>query len=314
MQLVLFPASGKRRYLDYINTVEYSLNHHSFNELLNDIDQEHFKKFKNKNIRLWGITDGPNQVYKKTWSKVHCNDECFFYRDKKYFSKGKIKYKFINEEVSIKLWGKGKNGEIWKNLFVIEDLQNISITSHELKKILLNSPINILTAVKLYKLSNKEKININLLNKEFNKESQFDLYQDKLNNLNELTDVSTKSKRRLEQRLLSEYLFSSSQESKCSICSKTYPNDLMVAGHIKKRSLASESERKDLNIIIPICKIGCDELFEQGYIFVDKGIIKANTKKKISNDVNNYLEELNNKKCISYNNKNSIYFKMQFII
>ena len=35
---------------------------------------------------------------------------------------------------------------------------------------------------------------------------------------------------------------------------------------IKKRALCSLEERKDPNIVMPMCIYGCDALFEQGYI------------------------------------------------
>lgn len=310
MQLILFPTSGKLRYLDFIKTVEYPVETKTFYNLLKTQDKKYFKDSPNKNIHIWGTTDGSNKSFKNIWRKTNVNDHCYFYREKKYFSKGIIKHKLINEDIAIKLWGKGRKGEIWKNLYVIENLQNISITNIELGRLISSEQIKILTAVKILKLTDDEEKNLNYLNDFPNQDNLTKLYQEKLKNLEKLTDVSAQSKRRLEQALLSEFLFSKTSSSECAICQKTFPNEILVTGHIKKRSLANEKERRDINIVMPICKLGCDELFELGYIYVDNnGVIKCNDKKKITVDMSGYLSKLNNKKCSIYSKGNSKYFK-----
>jgi hypothetical protein len=50
-----------------------------------------------------------------------------------------------------------------------------------------------------------------------------------------------------------------------------FPVDLLVAAHIKRRSLCSETERRDLhNVAMLACKFGCDALFEEGYWLVSE--------------------------------------------
>ena len=68
-------------------------------------------------------------------------------------------------------------------------------------------------------------------------------------------------------------------EKNCAICHRTFPVDLMVAAHIKPRSKCSTSERKNPNIVMPVCKVGCDDFFEKGYIKVGKdGVVQINDK------------------------------------
>lgn len=47
--------------------------------------------------------------------------------------------------------------------------------------------------------------------------------------------------------------------------------ELLVASHIKRRSECSRGQKKDYrNNALAMCRCGCDELFELGYIVVDQ--------------------------------------------
>ena len=35
--------------------------------------------------------------------------------------------------------------------------------------------------------------------------------------------------------------------------------------HLKKKKL--QRLKKDLNVVIPMCKFGCDDLYEEGYLY-----------------------------------------------
>jgi hypothetical protein len=55
---------------------------------------------------------------------------------------------------------------------------------------------------------------------------------------------------------------------------------MLVAAHIKQRSQCTRREREDYRAnIVAMCKLGCDELFERGYISAIKRQWTANRKK-----------------------------------
>ncbi len=84
------------------------------------------------------------------------------------------------------------------------------------------------------------------------------------------TDSKAETKIRREQGLLRRALGLGGGSHKCSICGRTYPDQLLVAAHIKKRSECNESERVDIPAIAFVaCALGCDALFEHGYVIVD---------------------------------------------
>ena len=91
------------------------------------------------------------------------------------------------------------------------------------------------------------------------------------------TDASVERRVRREQRLLREALGLGLGSHPCSLCGRTYPDRLLIAAHIKKRSQCTDEERIDIPAIAMIaCAFGCDALFEHGYVVVnEQGLIEA---------------------------------------
>ena len=53
----------------------------------------------------------------------------------------------------------------------------------------------------------------------------------------------------------------------CALCGHQYPLRFLVAAHIKKRSICTDAERRDLrNVAMLVCTFGCDALYEAGWI------------------------------------------------
>jgi len=58
-----------------------------------------------------------------------------------------------------------------------------------------------------------------------------------------------------------------------------------------------------------MCKFGCDELFERGYIFVEEGKIKINDTSFKSKTLLAYCILLDGKSCKYFNDNTLEYFK-----
>lgn len=122
-------------------------------------------------------------------------------------------------------------------------------------------------------------------------------------------DVEGKSKGRAEQGFLRKALFGSKAIGKCGICGKEYPVSFLIAAHIKKRSFCTNEEKLDYkNIVMPMCKFGCDDLFEKGYITVLGGVIEIN-QKIITEPMKSYLQNIEGKKCDEWNSDTAKYFE-----
>ncbi|MEE4595284.1 hypothetical protein V2J94_25930 [Streptomyces sp. DSM 41524] len=73
---------------------------------------------------------------------------------------------------------------------------------------------------------------------------------------------------RREQAKLRRRLLNGAAQATCALCGRTLPVRFIRAAHIKRRSAATREERLQLANVMPACLLGCDELFEHGYVYV----------------------------------------------
>lgn len=123
---------------------------------------------------------------------------------------------------------------------------------------------------------------------------------------------------RIEQGLLRKYLIeqsllASKYGSKCQICNKCYPEDLLIAAHVKKRSLCNDNEKLDIKNIAMLQCASCDKLFENGYIYIsDIGKIVINEYAPVTQDLSKELSQLSNNRCDYYDGSPSRLSYIQF--
>jgi hypothetical protein len=126
-----------------------------------------------------------------------------------------------------------------------------------------------------------------------------------------ILDGITQVKFRKEQGMLRSLLLKDHASGDCCICGLTYPAELLVAAHIKRRSLCSAEERNDLtNVAMLACVFGCDALYEVGYLSVSgEGVIL------VTDDpdgrlgaVTDRLAELAGKTCSAFTDVSADYF------
>lgn len=122
-------------------------------------------------------------------------------------------------------------------------------------------------------------------------------------------DGSREALIRAEQHYWRPILFGSENTGKCGICGRKIPVELLIAAHIKRRSSCSDSEKMDRANIMPMCKLGCDDLFERGYVTVEKGRIVANPRMPRTSAVARYVRGLVGRKCTYWSRASSHYFE-----
>lgn len=87
------------------------------------------------------------------------------------------------------------------------------------------------------------------------------------------TDQDLESKRRKEQQILRQWLFEGKETEKCAICGNLFSVSSLITAHKKPRSICSFNERVDPNIVIPLCKFGCDHMYESRVIIINQGVV-----------------------------------------
>ncbi len=83
-------------------------------------------------------------------------------------------------------------------------------------------------------------------------------------------DPGVTATRRVEQAFLRRVLLNGRGAGTCVFCGRALPADLLVAAHVKRRADLSREERLDFRAVAVLaCRLGCDALYEAGYLAVD---------------------------------------------
>lgn len=139
-------------------------------------------------------------------------------------------------------------------------------------------------------------------------------YKLRLREIKDTDGQTNQTQSRKEQGILRGILFKGVSEAKCAICHRTFPTDIMVAAHIKPRSKCSTQERKNPNVVMPVCKVGCDDFFEKGYLLVDKkGVVRLNEKMTSSDELQTILNSLTGDLCTHFNDETGDFFSYKRI-
>lgn len=78
------------------------------------------------------------------------------------------------------------------------------------------------------------------------------------------TDVERVTYGRSEQRALRKFLLRGRDQAECGLCGQPTDAKYLVAAHIKPRRDCTEEERRDPNVAMLACLMGCDAAFENG--------------------------------------------------
>lgn len=155
-------------------------------------------------------------------------------------------------------------------------------------------------------------LNSNISQPSVSKE-EFENAIDKLNEKDvKSNDAEIKALRRTEQGYLRSQLFEGKEEFECGICRNRYPVLFLVAAHIKKRSECTLEEQNDKSIVMPMCKFGCDELYENGYISVKEGKVMQIKEEPITPSAQRYINEIERTRCVYWNENTSEYFNWHY--
>ncbi|MCG8916065.1 hypothetical protein L6E12_09710 [Actinokineospora sp. PR83] len=115
---------------------------------------------------------------------------------------------------------------------------------------------------------------------------------------------------RREQKRLRREMFGQAKSYTCSLCHRELPVSLLRLAHIKRRTEATTEERLNAANTMAACTLGCDELFERGYLVVDvQGLIHRNTAAPVVTvDLDGALSGLDGKKVLNYDSAAAPFF------
>jgi hypothetical protein len=125
-------------------------------------------------------------------------------------------------------------------------------------------------------------------------------------------DSTASVKIRKEQGVLRDILADGRELAPCALCGHQYPMRFLVAAHIKKRSVCTDDERRDLHHIAMLaCTFGCDALYEAGWITVgsDGCMQPVSPDTAPVGRLRDHLQQLTGRQCQAHNLVSEPYFR-----
>jgi hypothetical protein len=114
---------------------------------------------------------------------------------------------------------------------------------------------------------------------------------------------------RAEHSQLKKHLFGGKNEGECALCGKLLPKGLLVTSHIKKRAECNPAERMDKRVVMAACALGCDAVYERGYITVGPiGVIELGPRTAATEHLSTFVTGLVGKKVSAFTPHTAKYF------
>jgi hypothetical protein len=265
-------------------------------------------------VAIWGVTSGEAGGNVKKWARLSIGDTALFCKDNAFFLKATVAFKVHNSALADELWGTQPNGATWEYIFFLTDLEPVDIRVTAFNRAASYAPAYVVRGFSVL----DEALSARIL-------EELDLTEGSgpavaepamvaaakaaLARLSGNLNIPATAKRRAEQGLLRIILLANRNTECCAICGKTLPVDLLFIGHIRKRHSCSDEQKKDLNNVMPVCLLGCDRLFEEGYIHVDaSGVVRAPLSPTLSPELLAHLKELDGKRCHAHNQASAAFF------
>ncbi len=283
------------------------------------VDEEHVEKLKDiyedGETYVWGATPsktGRNQNY---WEEIEPGYTILLSGKGKIFSSAVITYKLRNKELAADLWGYDDKGNTWEYMYFIDEVKKENIPYERYNRILGYSPKNVIQGFQIHDEENSMKLleALDLGSETYVPEvDRGDVEEglEKERKFEGSVDSETTVTQRKEQNYLRRKMFENSKYKKCGICNLEYPVKFLIAAHIKKRAECELEEKKDFdNVAMPMCKFGCDDLYEKGYITVEDGEVVRLLDETVTETVEEYIDSIVGNECEYWDEDSKKYFE-----
>jgi hypothetical protein len=232
---------------------------------------------------MWGVVPGKNGANVSKVDRLQPGDFVLFYGQGRCYLAGTIAMRWHNRSLAQRLWTDNHQNppQTWEHMYAVADLRVIDVPIDELRPILgwksdaYPMGFNVYDderADRLGELCNLDPSDLYLPTLQLLDETQ-DTAADSTNDLKDDTDDSPMERLvarmlRQEQQRLKRRLIELGANV-CALCGQELPPEFLVAAHIKRRSECTNREKRDFDgVAMLACLLGCDSLFEHGYVAV----------------------------------------------
>jgi hypothetical protein len=263
---------------------------------------------------IWGVT--PSKINFNKWKRIKTGDITLFSSSGKIYSSAITTYKLHSKDLAVDLWDYNDKGDTWEYVYFIDEVKSVDIPYVVFNRVVgyadnfVIQGFNILDNEK----SKRVIIGFDLESDIYSAAVDYEDFKDEITKELDLkeTDKFTKAQRRVEQSWLRQNLFGRRTIFPCSCCGKKYPISFLITAHIKKRNFCNTKERLDTSVVMPMCKFGCDELFEKGYISVVDGKFIKLSKSPSTDEVELCLKNIDGNICEYFKDNTEKYFDWHY--
>lgn len=214
-----------------------------------------------------------------------------------------------NRELALKLWGWADPiaGTTWENIYFVTDVRHQAIQFKAIQALIESRHDR---SFYRYGIEQSAAIFERFPTLDYDyAASDITLAEARQDIQNQSTDGTGSRLTRLEHKYIVRHLFQGKPTGHCCICLNEYPRHLLVAAHIKKRSVCSTAEKLDIeNIAVSMCRLGCDPLFEHGYLSVKDGVVVGHPSREMTKATASYVDGVLDKQMAGWSPKHRKYF------
>lgn len=311
--LIIQPAGNPDARQHYSDTVLHPVQLSRMRKYLDLATVQRLEElYKGGEIPVWGFTPGTNNSNLAKWNRIEPGDVALFLRQKFAFASSTVAFKIHNHDLAVELWGYDNKQQTWEYVYFLDEIQNQMIPYEHLNQLLDYEPENnfqqslVLDGQKGGPVVDALGLGSAIYESAPTREAYLQAVE-----LSEETalDRIVNGKARTEQAYLRYVNFGNKKYAECGICHREFPVSFLVAAHIKMRKYCTDAEKRDYeNITMPMCKFGCDELYEKGYIGVNDKVFIVRDE-NLSKPILDYLSSVKGNSCNYWKENTHTYFE-----
>ncbi|MFE2049707.1 hypothetical protein ACFXAS_14490 [Streptomyces sp. NPDC059459] len=277
MRIVMQPAGLARKVVNrhFQDTIVKPVKFDEHTDLLEPGVREELKRlFPDGTAPMWGVMPGKRNVNVAKVRKMQPGDWVFFTGEKKIYFGGTVALMWRNRELAKRLWKADDDGSTWEYMYALSGVRAFDVPMDEVRELLDWKRNRHVMGFIVLSDSESDTLQSLLTLDPANaaitpldpgtEQAAVDAFDGEL-------ERKAQRAARGEQAALKRRLLPGTT-GECALCGRELPGTFLIGAHIKKRSMCTDTEKRDLaNIAMLACVFGCDALYEHGYVAVAPG-------------------------------------------
>lgn len=277
-----------------------------------DVSDYLLAQYGDDGAAVWGVTAGTNETSARSWKRITPGDTVLFLRDGFIAAAGLVSMKFQSTDFALELWGANEDGTLCEYVYLLDDIRSMNVPIEVLHIVgpgvpeLFGQGFSVLST----EMSERVLSTVRMFGDEDRviDRATFEAALEKYFRASPGQEQRSEAFLQIEQDYHLGRLLGGKQSGECIICGETYPRDLLVAAHIKKRALCTREERLDDASVMLNCRLGCHALFQGGYVIVHRGVIRQNPRKSADSASLDVVSHVLERQCTGWTPKAERFF------